>query len=414
MNKIRFIPPNEFPLNKQYKEGEQLYLRNNRYELHRGPWRCGKTLGLCIGFLKYAIIKQAESDLPLQFGLCSRTHDQFSKVILPDLRLAASYLNAGKVTYNKGDKSVFIAGIQFPLLYGAKKGDAENYFGLTLHSCYIDELSRIPDEFMAMIESRCDNDDSKIIACWNPKTPKHYVEVNYWNNDELDSHKVQWNMGDNPVQSVKYIESLFATLKSNPAEIKRSIYGYPAAMAGLGYPIKTIEDPPDNMVLRRQRIAIDYASSGVTAVLLIGEYVNNRGIIHYITDEWRHDGNTQGVLTDEEQADQCYRWLNNNASNIHSGVYDHNASGFVKALSRQGIRNLVPAIKHDKSAGITLTNNMLQDGKLRISPKCKYLLQELDNLFWDEKKAEQGIDELMKGDDHSADAMRYHVTILRK
>ena len=66
--------------------------------------------------------------------------------------------------------------------------------------------------------------------------------------------------------------------------------------------------------------------------------------------------------------------------------------------------------KNDTSKGIAMVGTLFGIGHIYINKdNCPNLVEELGLYKWDEKKSENGKEEVVKTNDHSCDALRYAI-----
>ena len=128
-------------------------------------------------------------------------------------------------------------------------------------------------------------------------------------------------------------------------------------------------------------------------------------------DELRHDGRTDGVLTDAEHATRFHKWVQRVTGCIPPRVLElvgdpTTSAGFQKELGALGY--VWTDAETDVLEGIQRTGMMLERGDLRLAPHLVHLPDELSAYEWDPKAAERGEDRPIKANDHLCDALRYY------
>ena len=121
------------------------------------------------------------------------------------------------------------------------------------------------------------------------------------------------------------------------------------------------------------------------------------------------------MKTDEEYADDMDKWLDEyfsafgmTAPRIRT-IIDPSAASFITLLSRRK-GYLVSHADNDVRDGIRETATCLRNGRIKISSKCRNLLNEMQGYVWDDSSGE---DKPIKVNDHAADALRYFVFTMR-
>lgn len=312
-------------------------------------------------------------------------------------------------------------------LFGGQDESAaiERLAGATLASLATDELTRIGEPVFDMAWTRLTPEYSKAWANMNPKG------LNHWARRKLAKMKrtrtVQFTMLDNPSLSAEDRERLADGLSGH--NYRRLILGEWADSAGLIWPHYTRSEAPGSDSVAEWGVGIDWASSGVFAAVL-GATCTSTNSVHAlaheigtststnsararetIVAELRHDGRTDGVLTDAEHAANFDGWVQGATGGIRpSELYitgDPTTShGFQKELERRGYH--WQDAETDVLAGIQKTGMLLERGDLVLSPDLVHLPAEMGGYQWDPKAAEVGEDRPIKKDDHHCDALRYY------
>ena len=89
------------------------------------------------------------------------------------------------------------------------------------------------------------------------------------------------------------------------------------------------------------------------------------------------------------------------------GIIDPSAAALIVEIRKRGYH--VRKGKNDVLDGIADVSTMLDMGRLKFMRKCKGTIKEFGIYAWDEKKADKGLDEPIKDNDHGMDAVRYFV-----
>jgi hypothetical protein len=90
-------------------------------------------------------------------------------------------------------------------------------------------------------------------------------------------------------------------------------------------------------------------------------------------------------------------------------IIDPSAASFITLLRKKAWFKVIPA---DNAVldGVRDTASALQTGKIKISPKCKAWIEEVQGYIWDDNNVE---DRPVKVNDHAMDDTRYFVKTKR-
>ena len=300
------------------------------------------------------------------------------------------------------------------ILEGANDAQAEAKIrGITLQGAYLDEATKLPRDFWAMLLSRLRKPGAKLIATTNPDAPGHWLKQEYIDRaDELDFLDVKFILDDNTMLPAEYVENI--KREYTGVYYQRFILGQWTLAEGLIYPMyaDAIAKPPENGHFSNMVLSIDYGTMNAFAVILWAKF----GDIWYAVDEWYYSGRESGIQkTDEEYAQAVDAWLSwlftptdtytplyNESAKLRT-IIDPSAASFIALLRKRRKYHVVPA-DNDVLDGIRETATCLQTGKIKISPYCKCLIKEAQGYVWDEDAAD---DKPVKVNDHAMDAMRY-------
>ncbi len=290
------------------------------------------------------------------------------------------------------------------ILEGANDAQAEAKIrGLTLQGAYCDELTKMQEDFFAMLLSRLRLPGAKLIATTNPDAPGHWLKENYIDRqDELDFLDVRFLLDDNTTLPADYVKAIKAEYTG--VFYDRFILGKWTLAEGLVYPMYqgAIAEPPKNVQAEKYVLSIDYGTMNAFAAGLWGKY----GDVWYMMSEYYYSGRDEGVQkTDEEYAqalDEFTEGIGDEWRKLKT-IIDPSAASFIALLKKRKKYNVVQA---DNAVldGIRETATCMQTGKIKISPHCANWLKEVQGYVWDESAAE---DRPVKIADHQMDQTRY-------
>jgi PBSX family phage terminase large subunit len=384
--------------------------------LWSGAVRSGKTFISLFAFL-FAVLRAPRTGVIIIVG---RTLDTINGNLMSLLTNPEIFGPLVKyVKYTPGAKTATILG-RTVHLYGANDASSETKIrGLTVSLAYVDEATIIPEAFWDMLVTRLSVDGARLLATTNPGSKSHWLRKNWILKAKAKSLvHFAFTMDDNPSLS----DQFKAEMKASYAGVfyQRFIQGLWTNAEGAVYSmwsedrhlIKHADLPP---IQRTLAVGMDYGTTNPTVAVLLGLTDEPQPRLVAI-DEWHysaaeHHGET---LPDVELSKRFRDWLGSNHG--PDGVYvpapeyvflDPSAASMRSQLHSDG---LTPwAADNAVLDGIADISNLLAQGKLIVTDRCKVLLAEVTEYEWDAKAAEEGKDEVVKRDDHALDGLRYAV-----
>ncbi len=333
------------------------------------------------------------------------------------LLLLQELVGEGNFTFSVPSKEGFLFG-QHIILEGANDVSAEAKIrGLTLQGAYCDELTKLPEDFFAMLLSRLRLPGAKLIATTNPDAPGHWLKTNYIDRaGELDLLDVKFVIGDNTTLPDDYVENI--KKEYSGVFYDRFILGKWVLAEGMIYPMyeQAMSDPPEGSKATEYRLSIDYGTMNAFAALIWEKH----GSVWYAVDGYYYSGRDEGATkTDEEYGDDLDKftgWLRERwGKEIKEGkaeygrklktIIDPSAASFIALLRKKRHYKVIPA---DNAVldGIRDTATAMITGLIKISPSIKEWRQEAEGYVWDDAAGE---DRPVKVADHFMDATRYFV-----
>lgn len=300
---------------------------------------------------------------------------------------------------------------------GANDERAESKIrGATYQGAYVDEASKVPRGFFAMLLSRLRLPNAKLFATTNPENPSHWLKVDYIDRaEDLSFLDMKFLLDDNTTLPAEYVENI--KREYTGVFYDRFILGKWVQAEGLIYPMweDALEHPPTSKA-EKYALSIDYGTQNAFAANLWGRF----GGVWYQLREYYYSGRTERVQkTDEEYANDLDRFLEsyvpdgcednrNPVKFLKQGeklltIIDPSAASFIALLRKRQYYKVVKA-NNDVLDGIRETATAMHTGKLKINPDCENTVFELQSYVWDEKAAD---DKPVKVNDHSLDACRY-------
>lgn len=283
--------------------------------------------------------------------------------------------------------------------------------GSEIKYAYSDELCDVHPDVFQLVRSRLSLEYSRCDASCNPEGPKHFVKQ-FIDSEGVDLYCQTYTLYDNPFLPVEYIRDLEAGYRGTVA-FDRYILGLWRQTEGLVYPFDRESDftcSYDEAVgdgRGHWLVSVDYGTVN-PFVALLWRVTPRRA---YVVDEYYWDSRDRGQrLTDEEHYANLRSLVDDfpmfeividpSAGSMKETIYRHRIDGFSVIDADNNVLD-----------GIGTTGVMLRKGEIKISERCKGLIEEMGMYRWDEKAAD---DRPIKEYDHAMDAMRYAAqTVLR-
>lgn len=368
-----------------------------------GPVRSGKTMPAVFGFMRNA----CKNFAGYKFAICSRTAPQLEAIVVMYMRwFAREYGMTIKQKKTHLEVASWLNGPpnEFYPMLGKDVSSQYIASGYTTAGAILDESQGMPESFVNVVRERSVSvPGHKVVLIANPEGPQHWFKVNLINEaNGVDIADYPFQMSDNETLTAKEVKELHDT---HPAGVERQrrIFGEWVAATGMIYPHfeAAIKSPPTNEKPYRHSISIDHAPKRVSHALRFDWYTT--GI--WCAEEWRRDGQEAGYMDDTEQVHAIHRSLVGDR-NVADWFVDPAALEFSAALGNIIGKRPKPA-DNDVREGIEKTSQLLANGSLYISNKCRHLIKELRGYVWDPKASDQGEDKPLKRADHGCDSLRY-------
>lgn len=386
------------------------FLRNStaRVNMTDGAIRSGKTVITLTRWLFYV----ARAPHGGELVMIGRTRDSVWRNCINPLQNPDLFGDlAGQVVGNHGAPTATILGRRVHIL-GASDAKAEKVIrGMTVAGAFVDEVTVIPEEFFTQLLGRMSVAGAKLFGSTNPDSPAHWLKAKFLDrlDDLSDWRHWHFTIDDNPSLTDAYKNSIKTEFTG--MWYRRFIEGEWVAAEGAIYPmwdperhvVDTDDLPPMQDVLA---VGLDYGTQNATAALLLGLGVD--GSLYFL-DEWVYSGrDTRQPLTDSSLADHLEAWMDACRKEWQRPrliLVDPSAASFRTELQARGVPTT--AADNDVLYGLRTMASLLGQGVLKVSSKCKGLINEIPGYCWDDKAAEKGEDKPVKVADHSCDAARY-------
>ena len=370
--------------------------RLKRINILDGSVRSGKTYSSLILWALWIATRPTDR----LFLMVGRTLTTLMRNCLEPLQ---ALLGASNLSYSISSKRGVLFGHSLAL-EGANDAQAEGKIrGITLDGAYVDEITLVQKDFFAMLLSRLSTDGAKLFGTTNPDSPRHWLKAEYLDNGDLDIYRKQFLLEDNTTLPPDYIENL--RREYTGVFYQRFILGEWIAAEGAIYPMfdkaTHISDAMPEM--RMTWIAVDYGHTNPTAFVRLGMGIDGH---IWVMDEYYHQASKTGSKSPRQYVRDMIAFAARYKRPPEAVIIDPAAEGFILQLREDSalrIRGAHNAVRD----GIMLVASALDAGVIRIHPRCKHLIDEIQGYAWDSKAQAQGEDRPVKANDHACDALRY-------
>lgn len=376
-----------------------------REATHRWNFKCGATRSGKT-YMDYFLIPRRLLDRKGKDGLnviMGNTRETIRRNIIMPMQSIYGIRRVGNI--RSGDNTCKMFGETVYCLGADNIAHADRIRGTSIKYCYGDEVATWSPEVFDMLKSRLDKSYSQFDGALNPQSPNHWLKQ--FLDSDADIYQQHYTIFDNPFLPPEFVDNLCKEY-AGTVYYQRYIMGEWALAEGLIYPMyaDAIEAPqgtPEQSVL-----SIDYGTMNAFAALLFQQY----GDTWYCVDEYYYSGRDEGAQKTDEEYGQA---LDNFTQGIGDEYYklktiiDPSAASFIALLRKKGKYRVIPA---DNAVldGIRETATCLQTGKIKISPKCKNTIKEMQGYVWDSDANE---DKPIKVNDHACDALRYFTKTMK-
>lgn len=385
-----------------FSEKQVEYFQNadHRWNFKIGATRSGKT------YMDYYLIPKrirnriGKDGLSVVLGVTKSTIER--NILEPMRNLWGGDL-VGNISSNN---TCYLFGERAYCLGAEKVSQVSKIRGSSIKYCYGDEVAEWSPDVFELLKSRLDRRYSCFDGTLNPQSPTHWLKG--FLESDADIYNQRYTIFDNPFLPEEFVRNLCKEYQGT-VYYKRYILGEWALAEGLIYPMyaEAIAEPPAERA-SSYCISLDYGTQNAFAALLWEKHDST----WYAVSEYYYSGRDAGVTkTDEEYANEMDRWLADyfgTPPRIRT-IIDPSAASFITLLSRRK-GYLVNHADNDVRDGIRETATCMRNGRIKISEKCRNLLNEIQGYAWDDNA---GDDRPIKVNDHACDAMRYFVFTMR-
>ncbi|MCT1174156.1 PBSX family phage terminase large subunit [Lactococcus lactis] len=379
-----------------------------------GSVRAGKTVVMSISFIFWAMFRFNEQ----QFIFAGKTIGSLRRNVIRPLKTILESCKGFKVVERRTENLLVVqykGHTNYFFMFGGKdEGSQDLVQGLTAAGAFYDEVALMPESFVNQAQARLSVEGAKSWFNCNPAGPFHWFKKRFIDNAEsMNALHIHFLMRDNPSLSKQVLER-YARMFTG-VFYKRYILGLWVMSEGVIFDNFDrdimVAELPNDVVVKRWYISIDYGTQNPTVFLLWAQASNGKS---YLVREYYYSGREKGKQkTDSEFADDLMKFIEDLPQRTISVVVDPSAASFIAELKQRKWN--IKRAKNDVLDGIRFTQTAMNENKIKFSSKCEKLFEEFGSYVWDDKAAEHGEDKPVKEHDHAMDAMRYYCyTVLAK
>ena len=382
-----------------------------------GAIRAGKTIIMGLSFILWSMQKSSD----INYAICGKTVASTRRNIIEPLIEVLKQRKFKVIDRKTEGKLIVIKNNNKNTYYifgGKDEGSASLIQGITLGGVLFDEVALMPRSFVEQAMARCSVNGSKYWFNCNPEGPQHWFYVEHilkWK--ERKYIRIHFCLEDNPSLSKERIDN-YKSLYTG-IFYKRFILGEWAFADGIVYdmvtdenfyynsnresavPIKIIENDI------KPYYGVDFGTANPQVYLEVYKYVDyaKKEMCFYVENEyyWNSRKKLMQKTPDEYVSD-----FNNWCKEFSYLIIDPSATP-LKAAHRKYGHNVINA-KNNVEEGIIGLSTLFANKMIKINKdNCPNLCAELCLYRWNEKKLNNGVEEVLKENDHCCDALRYAI-----
>lgn len=382
-----------------------------------GAIRAGKTIIMGLSFILWSMQKSSD----INYAICGKTVASTRRNIIEPLIEMLKQRKFKVIDRKTEGKLIVIKNNNKNTYYifgGKDEGSASLIQGITLGGVLFDEVALMPRSFVEQAMARCSVNGSKYWFNCNPEGPLHWFYVEHilkWK--ERKYIRIHFCLEDNPSLSKERIDN-YKSLYTG-IFYKRFILGEWAFANGIVYdmitdenfyynsnresvvPIKIIENDI------KPYYGVDFGTANPQVYLEVYKYVDyaKKEMCFYVENEyyWNSRKKLMQKTPDEYVSD-----FNNWCKEFSCLIIDPSATP-LKAAHRKYGHNVINA-KNNVEEGIIGLSTLFANKMIKINKdNCPNLCAELGLYRWNEKKLNNGVEEVLKENDHCCDALRYAI-----
>lgn len=369
-----------------------------------GSIRAGKTSIMAVAFIDW-IMREFDRH---HFILLGHTVGSAVRNVI-DPYMATTYAqgkyqmhyasSAGVLTVKRNGRENYVH------VFGADNARSfQKIQGMTAAGLLVDEVTLCERSAVEQSMARCSVEGSRYWFNCNPDSPRHWFNEEWvLRADDMNALCLHFTLDDNPGLSKEVIERY--NRQYHGVFHDRYIKGLWVVAEGLVYQLDGVDyKAPENEAVGDGRgdwwVSCDYGITNPFAALLWRVTPD----CAYVVDEYYFDSRREGRRkTDAEHADALERLCA--GRNVRGLIIDPSATSFKEEVWRRGKLAVYDA-DNEVIKGISLTDQMLHGGSVKVCEGCQNVFAELALYRWDDRKVR---DAVIKEHDHALDAMRYMV-----
>lgn len=389
-----------------------------------GAARSGKTLSMSMSFIFWAMTAFNNQ----KFGMCGKTISSFRRNVLLDLKRIlprrgyrlVEHRTDNLVVISKGDVQNF-----FFIFGGKDEGSQDLIQGMTLAGVLFDEVVLQTESFVQQALLRCSVTGSKYWFNCNPQHPLHWFKTDF-----VDKHVeknliyLHFLMTDNlslSKENIKRYERDFMGVfydrfvKGLWVRAEGAIYTMFDKERHVGLPEPKTKEEVRELTYIDFGIGIDVGGRDATVYTLWG-FTRGYRQAHVISS-WYHKQAKGQTVSYDDYSNSFFKWIHPWMLKYPGikNVFVESADKLFRILLNQRKPmwatnlNFIPSYKgpsiHDRIEFICM---LLNEGRIRINPSCKQLINALQSAMWSEKHPDQRLDD-GSSDIDSLDSMEYGI-----
>lgn len=379
-----------------------------KWNLAHGAVRTGKTVATLFRFM-LACEECPDSQIWMVGHSSNTIFDNAIRLLLESEQLS---MFRPFCTWHPGKRELLFRDKTIKTLGAKDEGAMGGFQGKTFSLVYCDEMTLYPDKIINMIDTRLSNPHSMGFASMNPSHPTHQLKkwIDKAEAGDSNYYALHFTLDDNPYVDEPYKQRIRDSLSG--LFYQRNYLGLWCLADGAIFDffdrsLHIVDQPP--RAAEYWIAAIDYGTLNAFCCLIIGVSTGRytqTGKMMWVEKEYYYDSKiTKRQKTSAEFADDVKQFIEPYA--IRNLYVDPSAAEFKLQLRRHGIQ--VQDANNDVTNGILMMTTEMKKGDLVVCSECTNTIREIETYVWDPAKASKGIDEPLKKDDHSVDALRYAI-----
>ena len=382
-----------------------------------GAIRAGKTIIMGLSFILWSMQKSSD----INYAICGKTVASTRRNIIEPLIEMLKQRKFKIIDRKTEGKLIIIKNNNKNTYYifgGKDEGSASLIQGITLGGVLFDEVALMPRSFVEQAMARCSVDGSKYWFNCNPEGPQHWFYVEHilkWK--ERKYIRIHFCLEDNPSLSNERIDN-YKSLYTG-IFYKRFILGEWAFANGIVYDMITDENFYYNNNMKsvvpikiiendiKPYYGVDFGTANPQVYLEVYKYVDyaKKEMCFYVENEYYWNSRKQ---LRQKTPDEYVSDFNNWCKEFSCLMIDPSATP-LKAAHRKYGHNVINA-KNNVEEGIIGLSTLFANKMIKINKdNCPNLCAELGLYRWNEKKLNNGVEEVLKENDHCCDALRYAI-----